>query len=278
MTELHRLLDELAATFERHPLVYGHGTDNAWDEAVALALGVLQWPDDRSQLERQVPETMQRRIAALARRRIDERLPVALLLGKARFADMELLVADDVMLPRSPIAELVRSGFRPWLDQPPARVLDLCCGGGAIGLACAQRFPEADVDCVDLAHASVTLAERNRRHCGFGERVQVRQGDLYAGARGRYDLIVSNPPYVPSAEATARPAECQHEPILAYDGGSDGMALVTRIVDGAFAHLGDAGLLVVEVGQFATEFGVALSRPAGDLGGSAGGRRGRVRA
>lgn len=250
-TSLRGWLTQLAQQFAAAELSYGHGTDNPWDEAVALTLGALGWADNADLLDQALSREQIERLESLAARRIAERLPVPLLLGRCQFAGMEFLVEPDVMIPRSPIAELIRTSFAPWLLGEPARALDVCCGGGCIGLAMADQFPAAQVTLLDIADAAVALCARNIDHHQLGSRVRVMHGDLYAPVAGeRFDLIVSNPPYVPTPESNRRPDEFLHEPDLAYDGGISGMDLVGRLLAGAGDLLSDSGLLVIEVGQW----------------------------
>ena len=252
---LEECLTEMAEQFTGADLVFGHGTDNAWDEAVALALGLLEWSDDRVNLSRELSSSQQKAIESLLKERIERRVPVPLLLGTCQFAGLTFETAEHVMIPRSPIGELVRSAFAPWYSGEPRRILDVCCGGGCIGIACADQFPEARVWLSDVSTDAVALARRNIARHQLADRVSAAQGDLYEpaiawAAQGPFDLIVSNPPYVPSAEAALRPPEFLHEPLLAYDGGEDGLALVQRLLAGAAPLLADDGLLVIEVGQW----------------------------
>lgn len=251
---LAELLHRLVERFNAAELVYGHGTDNAWDEAVALTLGVLGWEDREENLAREISSAALAVVDQLARRRIDDREPVPLLLGHSRFADLEFSVAPGVMLPRSPIAELVHKRFAPWLQGVPNRVLDLCAGGGCLGIACAYAFSRAQVVLAEIDPRALALAERNIERHALSSRVTTVAADLFTGLTGRFELIVCNPPYVPSGETAVRPAEFQHEPVAAYEGGADGMDLVARIVAGAADYLTADGLLVLEVGQFTAEF------------------------
>lgn len=257
MSTLQDWLVSAAEQLDAAPLTFGHGTDNAWDEAVALALGVLDWPDEEAMLSRDLSGAQLDKINRLIERRILERIPVPLLLGHTRFAGHRFVVAPNVMIPRSPIAELILQSFQPWLGAPPLRVLDLCSGGGCIGISCALQFPQATVDLVELDPVAVALSEQNIALHDLGERVRTLTGSLYEPlidadvTVASYDLIVSNPPYVPSADSEARPGEFMHEPELAYDGGATGMDLVAEIFAGASRFLGPKGLLVVEVGQWA---------------------------
>jgi len=176
---LNDWLRALAHRFEEAELVFGHGTDNAWDEAVSLTLGYLDWADDAALLERELTQAQLDGLNGLARLRIDERVPVPLLLGRARFAGLDFLVRPNVMIPRSPIAELIRNEFAPWLKTPPGRILDVCCGGGCIGLALADQFAEANVVLADSSADAVALARDNVALHGVESRVSVVRGDLY---------------------------------------------------------------------------------------------------
>ncbi len=250
-TSLRQWLAELAARFDDAELNFGHGTDNAWDEAVALTLGSLSWSDDAQLLDKELSPEQLSKLQTLALKRINERLPVPLLLGRAQFAGLEFLTAPNVMIPRSPIAELVRNSFTPWLTHAPKRVLDVCCGGGCIGIAIADQFEAAEVLVADIDKDALTLARQNVALHSQTDRVRVVRSDVYESVGDeRFDLIVSNPPYVPSAESAARPAEFQHEPALAYDGGPNGLKFVRRLLEGAGTLLSDKGLLVIEVGQW----------------------------
>ncbi|MEM7200212.1 MAG: 50S ribosomal protein L3 N(5)-glutamine methyltransferase [Planctomycetota bacterium] len=251
MTTLDALLHALAERFDAADLVYGHGTDNAWDEAVALALGVLDWPDDATQLQREVSEQDRAQIEALARRRVDERMPVPLLLGRATFAGRWFHIAPGVMVPRSPIAALVGTGFRPWLQHSPSRILDLCCGNGCIGISAALAFPAARLWLQDIDADARALARRNLELHGLTARASVVGGSLFEDivVGEAFDLILSNPPYVPSVDSDARPAEFRFEPDRAFDGGPEGLDVVAPLLAGSAGRLSTAGLLVVEVGQ-----------------------------
>ena len=244
----------LADRFEQAQLSFGHTTDNAWDEAVALSLGALQWPDEASLLDKKLTAAQLEELEQLALRRINDRVPLPLLLGRAQFAGLEFLTAPNVMIPRSPIAELVRGRFHPWLSKAPMRVLDVCCGGGCIGISIADEFANTDVVISDVDEAALLLAAKNVELHGMQERVQVLHSDMYARLQGQtFDLIVSNPPYVPTAESDLRPPEFMHEPGLAYDGGADGLVFVRKLLAGANALLSETGLLVIEVGQWRDE-------------------------
>ncbi|MEZ5597194.1 MAG: 50S ribosomal protein L3 N(5)-glutamine methyltransferase [Pseudomonadales bacterium] len=245
------LIQSVSEQFERAELFYGHGTDNEWDEAVALVLGVTGLPDEDASLHTLVPEAAVRKVLGLAERRVVERVPLPYLLGRWWFAGYEFLVEPGVIVPRSPIAELITHAFRPWLRRAPARVLDLCCGGGCIGIATALTFPDSEVVMTDIDPAAVALARRNIALHGLETRVRVLETDLYDGVEGRFDMILTNPPYVDAVDLAALPPEYAHEPVLALDGGGDGLDLMRRILAGAPARLSPGGILVGEVGASA---------------------------
>jgi len=250
------LIEATCARFESADLFYGHGTDNAWDEAVALVWGVIGYTDDESVFDLEVNDSAAHSIGLLVERRIAERLPLPYLLGECFFAGYPFIVRPGVIIPRSPIAELIRNQFAPWIRRPPARVLDLCCGGGCIGIATALEFPEAEVVLVDIDEAALDLARENVAMHRLEQRVQVVRSDLYTDVNGQFDLILTNPPYVDAADLRSMPAEYRHEPVLALDGGADGLVIVSRIIEGATRHLNPGGVLIGEVGGSAS----ALSR------------------
>ncbi len=241
--------------FMRAGLHFGHGTDNAWDEAAWLVLHALGLPVDEvdQTLDLPLTETDKINLIRVLRARIEQRIPAAYVTGEALFAGLKFFVDERVIIPRSPIAELIEDGFAPWLDvQGVDRVLDLCAGSGCIGIACALAFPRARVDLAELSADALVVACKNVRRHGLETRVRLIESDLFAHLDGRrYDLIVSNPPYVDDASMHALAAEYRHEPDAALRGGADGLALVMRILREAGEHLNPGGLLVVEVGSSA---------------------------
>lgn len=232
---------------------FGHGTDNAWDEAAQLVLSVVASPlhDDDAILREPLDEQALAQIQQLLERRIAEHLPLPYLLGRAWFAGLEFLCDRRAIIPRSPIAELILNGFEPWYTGgEPRRILDLCCGGGCIGLAVAHYFPAAHVDLLDIDGDALALARDNAAFLQVQDRVAIRQSDLFeALAEGDYDLIVSNPPYVDADDLASMPAEYLHEPERALGAGKDGLDITRRILRDAGRYLSDTGLLVVEVGN-----------------------------
>ena len=242
-----------ARAFDRAGLAYGHGMDNATDEAAALvfhALG-LDHQQAAAAYGLQPSAADVDRVLALFDERIARRVPAAYLMGRMWFAGLEFEVDERVIIPRSPFAELIHSGFAPWIDATDVRrILDIGTGSGCIAIACALAFPEATVDAVDVSSPALEVANRNVARHGVGDRLRLLQGDVYepVGAAS-YDLIVSNPPYVSDREMNALPREYRHEPELALRAGVDGLDVVRRIVAGAAGHLTPHGALFVEVGD-----------------------------
>ncbi len=232
---------------------FGHGTDNAWDEAVELVLFAAQLPAGSGEdvLPLVLDQTVTTRLFALLRRRIEEQIPLPYLTGRAWFAGLQFHCDQRAIIPRSPIAELILGDFQPWYSGPaPTRILDLCCGGGCIGLAAAYYYPDAHVDLLDIDGAALELARENALLLGVEKRVSICQSDLFATLGDvRYDLILSNPPYVDAQDLANMPAEYHHEPERALGSGADGLDLTRRILRVAGEFLRDTGLLIVEVGN-----------------------------
>ena len=246
-----------ASRFAEAGLHFGHGTDNALDEAYFLTLHALHLPFDLPAVYLESTLTARERdtVLRLLRLRLSSRKPAAYLLGRIRFAGLEFEVDERVLIPRSPIGELIERGFEPWLQQPPARVLDLCAGSGCIGIATAATFADAEVDLAEIDAGALQVCRRNIERHGVGDRVRALRSDVYEGLGDvRYDLIVANPPYVPVAEWRRLQPEYRHEPRLALAAGDDGMDVVARILDGAAARLQVGGTLICEVGGSVAEF------------------------
>ncbi|WP_019216280.1 50S ribosomal protein L3 N(5)-glutamine methyltransferase [Legionella tunisiensis] len=234
-------------------LYYGHGTDNAWDEMMALVLGSLSLPPDVDPLllqARLTPAEKQMLNERLARRIIDK-VPVPYLTKEAYFCELPFYVDERVLIPRSPIAELIKEQFSPWLAADSVeRVLDLCTGSGCIAIACSYAFPEAIVDAVDISADALEVAAINRARHGLDDVLNLIESDCWANVpRVRYDLIVSNPPYVGYEEMQTLPAEYTHEPRLALECEDNGLAIVEKILANAHDYLTEEGILVVEVGN-----------------------------
>ncbi|HQX64787.1 MAG: 50S ribosomal protein L3 N(5)-glutamine methyltransferase [Xanthomonadales bacterium] len=254
--ELATIIDFIryaASRFSAAGLTFGHSYDNALDEATHLVLQTLQLPHDLSPAYGQARLVAEEKLAVLAliERRIKERTPIAYLTGKAWFAGLEFISDRRALVPRSPIAELILGGFSPWLDDREVfRALDLCTGSGCIGIAMASHYPDWLVDLVDVSDDALALARENIEYQDVGDRVRAISSDLFEGVRGeRYDLIVSNPPYVTEDEYAAMPAEYAHEPKLGLTAGNDGLDLALRILREAPEVLTEDGVLIVEVGE-----------------------------
>ncbi|MGQ7249792.1 50S ribosomal protein L3 N(5)-glutamine methyltransferase [Halomonas sp. V046] len=242
-----------ASEFHLAGLTYSHGTTSAWDEAVALTLGALHlpWDVDPGVQEARLLPMERERIVALVRARITDRRPLPYLLGEAFFAGLTFAVDERVLIPRSPIAELIEDGFQAWFpEEPPARVLDLCTGSGCIGIASAHYLATTEVDLSDISAEALAVTRANINRHDVGRRVRAVESDVFDGLVGqRYDLIVSNPPYVDARDLTIMPDEFRHEPALALGAGTDGLDIVRRILREARDHLTDHGVLIVEVGN-----------------------------
>jgi ribosomal protein L3 glutamine methyltransferase len=259
------LVGASARRLARAKVFFGHGTDNARDEAAALVWHALQlpYPATAQALARRVGVRERERVHALLERRIRERVPAAYLIGRARFAGLSFHVDARVLIPRSPLAELIERGFAPWIDAARVRrVLDVGTGSGCIAIACARAFPRARVDALDVSAAALEVARSNVRLHRLARRVRLLKSDHF-GALGRqtYDIIVSNPPYVGARELRALPAEYRHEPRVALAAGRGGLDSIRIILSDAARHLRPRGILVVEAGN--TE--VAVRRAFGSL-------------
>lgn len=245
----------LAVTrFNEAKLFFGHGSSNAFDEAAYLILKSLSLPLDRLEPfldARLTPEEIGR-IRMLIDRRVSERIPAAYLTTEAWLQGYRFYVDNRVIIPRSFIAELIMEQFAPWVEDPdmPRRILELCTGSGCLAIMMADAFPHAQIDAVDLSADALDVARINVADYEMNDRINLIQSDLYqAVPDGKYDLIVTNPPYVNSRSMKKLPPEYLHEPQVALEGGDDGMDLVRKIVSEAGAHLHDNGLLMVEIGN-----------------------------
>ncbi len=255
-TELETVRDFLRwaiSRFGEADLYYGHGTDNAQDEAWFLLCSALKLPFDLDGrlLDGRLTKDERERVLALVERRVSERIPAAYLVGEAWFAGLPFHVDERVLVPRSPIAELIDVGFEPWLGgREPRTILDLCTGSGCIGIACAMAFPYASVVLSDLSEDALAVAQSNIVRHGLRDRVNTVQSDVFSGLKGQqFDLIVSNPPYVDAQDLAAMPQEYHAEPPLGLGSGSDGLNITRQILQVAREHLTEGGLLIVEVGN-----------------------------
>ena len=247
-----------ASRFNQADLTFGHGTANAADEARALVYGALALDFDSPDyfLAGRVTGAEARRIAGLLDRRVAERRPLPYLTGEAWFCGLRFFVDERVLIPRSPIAELIANGFAPWLRADgELRVLDMCTGSGCIAIACALYLDATQVDAVDVDGDALAVARENVARHGLTDVVRLVQSDLFAGLDGGpYDLIVCNPPYVSTASVDALPPEYGHEPRAALQAGADGLAFVERLLADAASYLAEDGIMVVEVGESAAAF------------------------
>jgi ribosomal protein L3 glutamine methyltransferase len=238
------LLKRLAGQFSRAKLRYGHGTHNAEEEAAWLISSVLGFL-----LEQEVAAKDLRKIEALARRRIRERIPMAYLLKEAWLGEHAFYVDQRVIVPRSFIAELLRDRLSPWLAREPKRALDICTGSGCLAVLLALTFERVHVDAADVSSDALAVARKNLNLYKLTGRIKLTRSDLFASlGNKKYDLIVSNPPYVTARSMRKLPKEYRHEPALALAAGKDGLDLVHRIIGTAKAHLSPGGLLVCEIG------------------------------
>jgi ribosomal protein L3 glutamine methyltransferase len=255
--ELETLRDWLrfaVSRFTHAGLFFGHGSANAYDEAVCLLLHALHLPLDRLEpfLDAKLTASERGELAALTTRRIDERVPAAYLTREAWLGSFRFYVDERVLIPRSFIAELLPEGFAAYIRDPDSikSALDLCTGSGCLAILAALRFPAAKVDAADISEDALAVARRNVADYGLGERVQLVRSDLFGALAGRrYDLIVSNPPYVKASSMRCLPAEYRKEPALALASGADGLEHARAILGEARAHLEPGGLLVVEIGH-----------------------------
>jgi len=233
--------------FSAHELHFGHGTTTAEDEAFWLIWQLSGTPENLADL----PPDAQLigRIVELAVRRVRDRIPLAYLLGVAWFAGLEFEVSPNVLIPRSPFAELLERRFAPWCEIARGdRILEIGTGSGCIAIATAVHQPDLPLDATEIDSDALQIARANVSRYGVGDRLQLIEADLFPVGDTRYRVIISNPPYVPTAEVAALPPEYGHEPAQALDGGADGLREVRRILEGAGRRLTSDGLLIVEVG------------------------------
>lgn len=257
LDHLHTIRDWLrwgASRFNEARLFFGHGCDNAHDEAAWLILHALHLPPDRLEPYLDARLTRHERLAVLEllQQRIARRLPAAYLTREAWQAGLRFHVDERVLIPRSYFADLLVEGFAPWVEDPDAieSALDLCTGSGCLAILMAHAFPKARIDAADISADALAVAKRNVADYGLQERVRLVQGDLFAKlGKRKYDLIISNPPYVTARAMRELPPEYRHEPENALAAGDDGLDIVRRILAGAKAHLKPQGLLAVEVGH-----------------------------
>lgn len=239
--------------FNEAGLFFGHGTDNAWDDAIALILHTLHLPHDINPLilDAHLTPSECDSLLKIIQRRVQERIPVPYLTHEAWFAGAPFYVDERVLVPRSPIAELIENQFQPWVHPHSVYdILDLCTGSGCIAIACAHAFPEANIDASDVSADALAVAKINILRHEVEEQVTLYQSDLFDSIPPKtYDIIVSNPPYVDAEEMALLPEEFLHEPRLGLAGGSEGIDFVKRILLQSYRYLNPEGILIIEVGN-----------------------------
>ena len=252
LTSLRDYIRYGATQFIGARLFYGHGMDNAFDEAKFLVYQALHMPADLEDawLDCALTDSEAKQVVQWFEDRVTLRIPSAYLAGRAWFAGMNFIVNEHVLVPRSPFAELITRGFDGWVDLDACEnLLDMCTGSGCIGIASLQAFPHAQVDLVDISPDAIHVAQQNIALHGLADQVQAIQSDLFSNLAGkRYDLIISNPPYVDAQEIADMPAEFHHEPMLGLASGVDGLDLTRRILAEAADYLTENGVLMIEVG------------------------------
>lgn len=245
-------VDWAAEQFDLASLYYGHGTEDALGEAVYAVFGVLGVAFDcpEETLDQLLDEEQRRAIGEIVALRLDTRKPMAYLLGEAWFCGLPFYVDEHVLVPRSPFAELINGHFEPWLTTSPKRILDIGTGSGCIAIACALAFEHAEMDAVDISPEALNIAQKNVARYSLTDRMQLTQSDLLSALdpNRKYDLIVSNPPYVSQEDIDALPEEYHHEPALGLYGGGDGLDLVKTMLRTIRPYMTDDAILIVEVG------------------------------
>jgi len=256
-SELHTLRDWLrysVSAFNEAQLTFGHGSANAYDEAVYLILHTLHLPLDTLTpfLDARLTLREKNVLLEMLKKRVDKKIPAAYLTHEAWLGDFNFYVDERVIIPRSYIAELLRERLQPWVEEPESvhNVLDMCTGSGCLAIVAAHAFASAQVDAVDLSAEALQVAQRNVSEYHLAQRVTLIQSDLFTQLQGKkYDVIISNPPYVDAESVTALPAEYLHEPALALGSGDDGLDATRAILQHAAAHLQPRGILIVEIGH-----------------------------
>jgi ribosomal protein L3 glutamine methyltransferase len=256
-SQLHTIADYCrygATLFNQAELFYGHGSESAFNDAYVLVMYALSLPNDvnDSLMSCRLIDAEKQNILALFTRRIEEQIPVAYITNVAYFAQLPFYVDERVLIPRSPLAELIEKQFSPYIaaNNLPERILDLCTGSGCIAIACASYFSDAEVDAIDLSVDALNVAQINIENHGLSEQVIPIQSDVFSGVEGqRYDLIVTNPPYVDQQDIDSLPQEYLHEPEMGLGCGDDGLDIVRVILAQSAQHLNDGGLLFCEVGN-----------------------------
>lgn len=266
ISELNTIRDVVrwaTSQFNEAGIFYGHGTDNAWDEAIALTLHSLHLPHTihPSIMDARLTSAEKDKLFKLIQRRLKDRVPVPYLTKEAWFAGLSFYVDERVLIPRSPIAELIEHHFEPWIEYDKVhRILDLCTGSGCIAIACAKKFPDAQVDASDLSEDALAVAKINLARHEMEDHVTLFHSDLFEKIpQKKYDIIVSNPPYVSAEEMAALPQEYKHEPKSGLEAGEAGLDFAVRIIENAKKHLSPRGILIVEVGN--SEYALTEKHP-----------------
>jgi len=243
-----------ASQFNQADLYFGHGINNAWDEAISLVMFTLNLPENLFEqiFTCQLTSDEKQNVLSIIEKRIIEEIPAAYLTNQAVFAKLPFYVDQRVLVPRSPIGELIENKFSLLINDKslPTRILDLCTGSGCIAIACAYAFPDADIDAVDLSIDALNVANINIENHGLSEQVIPVQSDVFSGVEGQvYDLIVTNPPYVDQDDVDSLPQEYLHEPEMGLGCGEDGLDIVRKILAESAEHLSENGILICEVGN-----------------------------
>ena len=252
MQNVNDMLRWGVSQFNNSDIYFGHGTDNPWDECLALICFVLNLSPSINDnvLNARVTKSERQQIVELICARIETKKPAAYLTNQAYFVDLPFYVNEDVLVPRSPIGELIRNKFEGLVKSTPHKIMDLCTGSGCIAVACAYAFMNSEVDALDISPEALEIAEENIHRLGVADRVIPILSDVFSNVQGQtYDLIVSNPPYVDAEDIADMPEEFHHEPEIGLGSGSDGLDITRIILKEAANHLNDNGLLIVEVGN-----------------------------
>ncbi len=251
LSSVQSALQSISELFLVSDLHFGHGSDNAWDEAVYLVLTLLDLPldSDKSVLPNEISSSEAELISQAVTLRVDEKVPLPYILHQAWFMGMSFYVDKRVLIPRSPFAEIIQAEFRPWVTNQVNRICEIGAGSACMSIAAAKIFPHAQIDACDISPDALVVAKKNIQAHGVGDHVKPLQSDVYSNLSTRYDVIMSNPPYVGRVEMSTLPDEYRHEPVLALEADNDGMAIVDSILRGAERHLSEQGVLFVEVGN-----------------------------
>jgi ribosomal protein L3 glutamine methyltransferase len=263
LSTIRDLIRWSVSRFNEAGIFYGHGTENAWDEAVALIVHSLHLPNDINPavMDARVTSKEREEIYNLIQRRVQDRVPLPYLTHEAWFAGESYFVDERVLIPRSPIAELIQNQFQPWIEPESVhQILDLCTGSGCIAIACAKAFPDAKVVAGDISSDALAVAKINVLRHEVEEQVELHQSDLFAELpEKKYDIIVSNPPYVDAEDMSSLPNEYHHEPELGLAAGASGLDVALRILKNALRYLSPNGILIIEVGN--SEYALAEQFP-----------------